>query len=536
MWNNKELKEKAIYNMHRGYWKMLGIILILSFLVGGFRQIYVEPVLPQVQNIVVDTTKKVYEPLGGRIQGRATEDILSYFLDGDSRDQIYNVAEKHYKPTEGVFANIYNKVIGARSVAVGLTNAFNEAVLKNKAGRGVVILVASMILIFVYIFLYLPLIVGKSRFILEMRKYDDTRVGKLRFPWIYMRGKNIAKIMVKRQIYISLWSLTVVGGFVKYFEYLQIPFILAENPDIDEKQAFQLSKDMMMGQKLKALKLRLSFIHWHVLSFFTFGLLDVTFTNMYIELAYGEMYVALRSEAKKSSIENAHLLFDEALFENHHLSSYPLEQYPLKPREVRQLIKLDYKKDYSLTSIVLIFFTFSIIGWLWEMSIYIYEQGIFVNRGAMHGPWLPIYGSGGILVVLLLKRISHRPGLTLICSMALCGALEYFTAWYLWKKYHAIWWDYSGYFLNVHGRISAEALAIFGIGAMAFIYVLAPFFDSLYSKIPKKIATTIAVCLVVIFTADALYSFYNPNMGRGITEYKSLEERQHERMLKEKDR
>ena len=39
------------------------------------------------------------------------------------------------------------------------------------------------------------------------------------------------------------------------------------------------------------------------------------------------------------------------------------------------------------------------------------------------------------------------------------------------------WWDYSGYFLNLHGRICAEGLLVFGVGGMIVVYILAPLID-----------------------------------------------------------
>mgnify|MGYP000694838553 FL=1 len=120
------------------------------------------------------------------------------------------------------------------------------------------------------------------------------------------------------------------------------------------------------------------------------------------------------------------------------------------------------------------FFIFSCIGWLWEVSLHLITDGVFVNRGAMHGPWLPIYGSGGILILTLLKKFRDKPYLCFILIFVLCGFLEYTTSYVMEMNTGLKWWDYSGYFLNLDGRICAEGLCVFGIGGMAFIYVLAP--------------------------------------------------------------
>ena len=66
--------------------------------------------------------------------------------------------------------------------------------------------------------------------------------------------------------------------------------------------------------------------------------------------------------------------------------------------------------------------------------------------------------------------------------MVVCGVVEYFTAYYLKTVYDRRWWDYAGYFLNLHGRICAEGLLVFGLGGMAVVYGVAPLFDNLLHK------------------------------------------------------
>src|SRR5699024_3423257 len=174
---------------------------------------------------------------------------------------------------------------------------------------------------------------------------------------------------------------------------------------------------------------------------------------------------------------------------------------------------------YSLRSLILIFFTFSFVGWLWEVSLHLFGDGVFVNRGFFHGPWLPIYGTGGILVVVLLKRFVPKPLVTFLMAVVVCGAVEYLSAWRLWEIEGMYWWNYTGYFLNLHGRICAEGLIVFGLGGCAFIYIAAPFFDEIYRRIPQKIARIICVVLLLLFAVDIVYSLIHPNSGAGITDY-----------------
>ena len=64
---------------------------------------------------------------------------------------------------------------------------------------------------------------------------------------------NIVLTMFLRDLFTTLWSLLlVVPGIVKHYEYLMVPYIIAENPAMDYKEAFQISKQMMDGEKMEA--------------------------------------------------------------------------------------------------------------------------------------------------------------------------------------------------------------------------------------------------------------------------------------------
>ena len=59
-------------------------------------------------------------------------------------------------------------------------------------------------------------------------------------------------------------------------------------------------------------------------------------------------------------------------------------------------------------------------------------------------------------------------------------------AYVLEYRYGMKWWDYTGYFLNINGRICAEGLLVFGIAGMAAVYFIAPHLDNAFVKIKEK--------------------------------------------------
>lgn len=75
----------------------------------------------------------------------------------------------------------------------------------------------------------------------------------------------------------------------------------------------------------------------------------------------------------------------------------------------------------------LLFFITAFAGWLWEVLLYLVTDHTFVNRGVYRGPYLPIYGVGCVILILLLHRMRKRPVFVFVLSSLLCSALEYFS-------------------------------------------------------------------------------------------------------------
>lgn len=205
--------------------------------------------------------------------------------------------------------------------------------------------------------------------------------------------------------------------------------------------------------------------------------------------------------------------------------AYPIRMSAIPEHEKRGRIEMiNYFRRYSVWSLILMFFAFSFIGWLWEVSLHLISDGVFVNRGVLHGPWLPIYGCGGVLILVALNRLRARPLLEFGAIVVLCGCVEYFSSLYLEIAHNGQrWWDYSGYFLNLNGRICAEGLLVFGLGGLAIVYVLAPILDNQICRIPGKALVPVSLALAAVFVGDLAYSSVHPNEGKGITDYQKAE-------------
>lgn len=172
---------------------------------------------------------------------------------------------------------------------------------------------------------------------------------------------------------------------------------------------------------------------------------------------------------------------------------------------------------YPLITYVMVFFSCSFCGWLWEGALHLFQDGVWVNRGVLHGPWLPIYGAGCVLILLLLQASAQNKGRTFLTAAGLCALLEYSTGWFLETFLKAKWWDYSGQFLNVHGRICFVGILAFAIGGMWLLYIYAPFLNRAVSRMEERMKVTLTILLISIFLMDLGYSLVRPNQGVGIT-------------------
>ncbi|MDO4867636.1 MAG: DUF975 family protein [Clostridia bacterium] len=200
--------------------------------------------------------------------------------------------------------------------------------------------------------------------------------------------------------------------------------------------------------------------------------------------------------------------------------AYPERLNALWTRESEALSRrVTYLTPCTVWSLIVVFFAFCLVGWVWEVSLHLISDGEFVNRGALHGPWLPIYGGGVVMIAVLLYRLRRKPALEALAVVVLCGLVEYFTSYFMELSRGMRWWDYTGYFLNLNGRICGEGLAVFAVGGMAAIYLLVPVIDAMVMRIRPKVLIPVCIALLVCFAGDLVYSHYVPNTGAGITDY-----------------
>ncbi len=491
----------------------------------------------------------------------------------------------------GVLSGIMTRV-SSGSFFPTLATSFTS-ILKVHTVKAVFSVLFTTLLAFLFWFLVKNLYcVISARMFLEGRQYEKVRMYRLTYIFRSGHWLKAATTLLVKEIFHTLWCLTIIGGFIKYYSYFLVPYIVAENPDIDTLEAITLSRKMMKGHKWQCFIMQMSFIGWEFLNVFTFNILSLLYVRPYEQATECEFYAAVRGEAKQNQPEITAVLNDTYLytladdeilaeayadaisaydttentadnvqlkgieyilanffgialrdteavhaFEKQQIAkqnnfyrreAYEKKVYPSrlnKPLHTgRQAggVHLNPYRIYSIWSILLIFFFMSLVGWIWEVSLHVITDGTFVNRGVLQGPWLPIYGTGSVLVLILLYRLRRDPIKEFFATIVVCGVVEYFTAYYLELTHDGTrWWDYTGYFLNLHGRICAEGLITFGIGGMIIVYMIAPILDALLRRVGNRRLMVVALILLALYVVDNSYSAKHPNTGEGITDYTS---------------
>ena len=122
-----------------------------------------------------------------------------------------------------------------------------------------------------------PVEAGVCRYFLLSREQGQPAELKTVF-YAFTCGSywNVIKILFLRDLYTSLWTLLlVIPGIYKGLEYTMIPWLLAEQPDLDSREAFVRTREMMDGNRMHVFLLILSFIGWYLLAALAAGLLGL---------------------------------------------------------------------------------------------------------------------------------------------------------------------------------------------------------------------------------------------------------------------
>lgn len=164
----------------------------------------------------------------------------------------------------------------------------------------------------------------------------------------------------------------------------------------------------------------------------------------------------------------------------------------------------------------LMFFLFSFFGWLYEIGLTFLQTGLMVNRGAFHGPWLPIYGVSGVLMAGGFRALRNRPLHLFSLCLILSAIIEYSSSVLLETLFGLRWWDYSHLPFNLGGRICLPVLLFFASAGFLLTRYIAPLVQNGLDRVSPRTKGLCCLMLCALFFVDILLTLADPNAGVGI--------------------
>ncbi len=283
MWTRKELKEKGKKAFKKSYWKCVAAGLLLALVTGGLSSIsgasrgdYEQ--MAETSETLMENGSLIEEANDSEGEGFVFEiENKLDSLDSDLTDAVETISD---------LDNI-NKSLEPEDKAAFWV-AFTIAVV-------IITIVIAAISVAISAFVADPFRIGCLSFFYK-NLHEDVELKEVLsgFSVGYM---NRVKTMLFVDIKVTLWTLLfVIPGIIKRYEYRMIPYLMAVDPNMNTKEAFAKSKEMMNGQKWKAFLFDLSFIGWGILSTITLGLAGVFYVSPYIYQSDAALFEALYGE------------------------------------------------------------------------------------------------------------------------------------------------------------------------------------------------------------------------------------------------
>lgn len=172
---------------------------------------------------------------------------------------------------------------------------------------------------------------------------------------------------------------------------------------------------------------------------------------------------------------------------------------------------------YKLMQYGYFFFLTAFAGFLWEAALTLLRDNTICKRGFFYGPWLPVYGVGGVLLYFFLHRFKKHYLLCFFLSAAIGTAVELMIGLLIRLVYHLNYWDYSGFYFNYLGLICLLSSVGFGIAGVLWVNCLSRYALLLWNKLSIKKQKALLLLLLLLFLIDCFIAVPTPNTGRGIT-------------------
>lgn len=153
------------------------------------------------------------------------------------------------------------------------------------------------------------------------------------------------------------------------------------------------------------------------------------------------------------------------------------------------------------------FYFYCFGGWCFESAVVSFKSRKWVNRGFMRGPFLPLYGSGATMMLVVSMPFQDNVLLTYIAGVIGATALEYVTGVIMEALFQVRYWDYTGKFMNFQGRICLKSSLAWGFLTILMTRVIHRPVEQFVFSMPHRLLNYVTVLLTIYIVADFTLSF-----------------------------
>lgn len=183
-------------------------------------------------------------------------------------------------------------------------------------------------------------------------------------------------------------------------------------------------------------------------------------------------------------------------------------------KKKEKTVEAKFAEGLCFKKLFFVFLIGSIVGSLYEEVLYLVQHYLgtgelvwSLRRGVIWGPFNVIYGFGAVIMVYLLLRKPYKKWQIFVYAALLGGVVEYVISFLQEFFTRTTSWDYSGMWLNIHGRTTIPFMLVWGVLGFVLVEYVYPAVSEVIERIPVRIGDVVYVVLVVFMAFDMLISW-----------------------------
>lgn len=163
--------------------------------------------------------------------------------------------------------------------------------------------------------------------------------------------------------------------------------------------------------------------------------------------------------------------------------------------------------SYTISQWIFFFYFYCFFGWCFESAYVSIKEKKPVNRGFMRGPFLPLYGSGAIMMLVVSMPFQDNIFPVYLAGCVGATVLEYVTGVVMESLFKVRYWDYSNQKFNFQGHICLSSSLAWGFLTILMTEWLHKPVERVVLSIPETWLSGITIILTAVVCADFALAF-----------------------------